>query len=73
MGYSYPPRPELSAFTTPTQNMAATAASIALPPSSIISSPILEHSSTSVATAAFAPIYRNSNAGISLMLISVRM
>ena len=54
---TYPPNPELSALTTPTQNMAATAASMALPPRSIMFNPISEHSSTSVATAALAPIY----------------
>ena len=48
--------PELSAFTTPIQNMAATAASTAFPPLVIIDRPISEHSFTPVDMAAFAPI-----------------
>jgi hypothetical protein len=38
------PIPDVSALTTPTQNMVATAASTALPPCSRIARPILEHS-----------------------------
>ena len=57
--YPYLPRPELCGWTTPRQNMAATAASTALPPFFNMSRPTSEHRAASVATAPVDPICKN--------------